>query len=127
MRRCRARSRRPWRRRCGLAGSAVLRATFWPTTALLLLLVAGLLAICLVLLRNEVVSSTSTMAAAGWCGPVVATSESSAATAAAATAAAFGRDSCLHSVNAGSSSASMAMPSCVALPWRGGQVFNEAR
>ena len=25
MRRCRARSRRPWRRRCGLAGSAVLR------------------------------------------------------------------------------------------------------
>ena len=38
MRRCRARSRRPWRRRYGLVGSAVLRATFWPTTALLLLL-----------------------------------------------------------------------------------------
>ena len=38
MRRCRARSRRPWQRRCGLVGSAVLRATFWPTTALLLLL-----------------------------------------------------------------------------------------
>ena len=49
MRRCRARSRRPWRRRCGLVGSAVLRATFWPTTALLLLLVASLLAICFVL------------------------------------------------------------------------------
>ena len=70
MRRCRARSRRPWRRRCGLAGSAVLRAAFWPTTALLLLLVAGLLAICLVLhccCGTRLCPAQAPMAAAGWC------------------------------------------------------------
>jgi hypothetical protein len=71
MRRCRARSRRPWRRRYGLVGSAVLRATFWPTAALLLAAparreLAGHLLCAALLLRNEVVSSTS-MTAAGWC------------------------------------------------------------
>eukprot|EP00964_Phaeocystis_antarctica_P101990 scaffold67433_cov61-Phaeocystis_antarctica.AAC.3 len=59
--------------------------------------------------RGPASVSSESSAAAGWCGPAVATSESSATTTAAATAAAFGRDSCLHSVNAGSSSASVVM------------------
>ena len=44
-----SRSRRSWRRRCGLVGSIVLRATFAPSAALLLRLVTSLLAICFVL------------------------------------------------------------------------------